>query len=564
MFLTLEATVKNDADARADLHALLSSGRLSFSEPLPQLANPSVNVTQPTTPIEKQHKQQEHSTLYYLYSLGKTPRLPGFDSFSVLKDALQILAHPHDLEQNNSDLDTTHTHLLEQLFRAEVRNKHHASLEPNNRTAASFHVDSTYNCAMATLMGRMASLHPCVLASQLNQLSSRAGSMLVASRADFISPEDPKGAEALLKRGNFKYYTQGEHFFIELPAPAAGILRSHNTLKHQQQQGHLDPRTASPLSTLYQTTLLYNAASKGYDVATDKRDTFDYCQYAISIASSLNDAQKQELLTLMSNIPQPDRLRKLVGHQLGTYTNASLEDRLAILGNLYGENSGLVEDQTIMMERLLAIDHTYTTFPMQLTSKKNNPTQAEANSLYLTGYTRSFEQLEQDIIQALDTGDEVMIAQAPVTAEGEVLSAHVVKINGYEYTPDTHELMFVLTDTQDEQKGQRKEASTQLMPQINSISLPHTQASRLWLEQMAQPFVRLLPDEGDRKKYRVPTVRDDFEPNPSDNPALSKLRSLYSLGKAPLLWQALMQPWLEQASEKTTEKIPSASETASS
>ncbi|MFM7389637.1 MAG: hypothetical protein ACKO34_03305 [Vampirovibrionales bacterium] len=535
MWQTLTQHLGNDTEALDNLNALLQSGRLTFNE-------------SPALPLASEG-MPKHSTLYYLYAMTQTPRLPGFSTQAILKDTLAILAHPADIEQNNAPLDDAHRTLLANISNSGVRNKHHATLDPHPRTPNEFNVEVTYNCAMASLMSRMANLHPSLLASQLNQLTSRQGSMTVHTTAALIAPEDPSSAALLLKGGNLRFSQQGQQFTIELPAPAAGIIRADNTFKQQAKGTLNDPRTATPLESLYQSTLLYNAANKAYDVATDKRDTLDYASHALSMAESLTNPQKQELLTLISGVPQLDRLRRLLRHQLESYPNLDPNEKQLILTHVFGENSGLVDTQTTLMERILAVNHSYTTFPLQITGNKPNARPEEATKIFLMGYTRSFETIEQELINALDKGGDVLVSQANMGEDGEVVSAHVVKLDGYERDPHTHELVFLVTNTQDNQKGQRKELAREWIPTLNTVTFPHEQANKLWLEQMARPFVRLLPDETDKQHYRVPTVRDDVEPTPDSNPALNKLRSLYGTGQAPVLWQSLIQPWLEEASQ---------------
>ncbi len=451
-----------------------------------------------------------HSTLYHLYAMATTPRLQGFNAKLLVQDALSLLAHPNDVEQDNVALgEGEQQAMLRTLQTPQPTNEHRQQVLPGVRTAASVNVVHTNNCAMAAQLSRMASTQPKELARHLNELTA-TGLFFKTVYPQDVLPENPAKAEEQLRTNNLRYYKVPKEgsFVVAIPAPAAGVQRAlaaHNKVAKGQALGQ---KEASALMVLYENTLLYNAVKKGYDVAADKRDTLDLAQVSIMGSASLKDEQKQALYGLFASSPRPDVIRAKVTQALDALPNLSKTDRAAILNNLYGENEGLTASEKNLMERLLETGAGYTNVQYQVMGPPPNANHSNENDQYLYGYTHSFEAIEKDLVSALNTGRHVLLAQSFTSEGGISATGHEVPVKGYGRNPKTGELEFYIADTDDDKKGLITMSAKELIPKIHHMALPYGIAAKSWEPVLAHPEQFFVPDAADAKRYKlIPTLK---------------------------------------------------------
>ena len=470
-----------------------------------------------------------HSTLYYLYALATTPRYPGFSAPLLLADAVDLLANPDAIEQENTPLNDQNTQLLVEYANHPMGDKHAQQQLPTPRTPNDVAVIRTFNCAMAAELSRMASQQPATLMRQLVQLSSPNATYYQTVFPQSILPEAPQKAEAWLKKQNFTYHKlPNGQFTVEMPAPKTGLVRALNTQQTLATNQALKAKEASPLMVLYQATLLYNAVRKDYDVAADKRDTLDLAEVTINSVKSLTQNQKHLLLAILQKTPRPDESRLQVNQLLQQFPQLTATDKQAILTNLYGENQGITPDELQTVQRINAeAGEPYSITTFQVLGPPANPTHETENDQYLYGYVRSFEQIQNALLASLQAGKEVIISKSFALPNGYCLPGHEVKIKTFQYLPSNQpnhppELYFGIADSDDHTKGLQWESARELVPLIHHASLPQQVAKPLWQDILAKPNNLLVPDQQDALNYQLMPMAQGKLPDNLQLPSTQK------------------------------------------
>jgi hypothetical protein len=481
-------------------------------------------------------EEQGHSGLYFLYALLTTPKKEGFNAKLLLTDALQIIANPDDIEQENTPLSAESTQALLTLSNHPTGNKHNQQQLPTPRTQQDVNIIRTFNCAMAAELSRMASQEPTQLLRQFVQLTSPEASYYQVVAPNTICPEYPKKAQKLLEKQNFTVQPLASgNFLVEVPAPETGIIRAFNTQQRMENGIPLGDKEASPLMILYQDTLLYNAVRKDYDVAADKRDTLDLAEVSIFSANSLSTEQKNLLLGILQQAGKPDIARSQVYQALNTMPSLSTTDKQAILNNLYGENQGITPDELQTIQRInTGTGEPYSIVNFQVFGPPANATHETENDQYLYGYVQSFEQIQQALITSLSAGKEVIISKTFALPNGFCLPGHEVKIKTFKLVPSPQankppELLFGLADTDDHTKGLQWESARELIPSLHHALLPEGIAKQQWQEILAHPQNLLVPDETDAQHFKLIPITNNPPPESLQLPGVQKQLELKRL-----------------------------------
>lgn len=357
-------------------------------------------------------------------------------------------------------------------------------------------------------MARMASLHPKELTRHLYELTRPAESFYEKARPEELSPEDPSQAYMVLAKQNMAYRRlEDGQLLVEVPASRAAVIRAQNTQGRLLEKGQLGHKEASPLQVLYQETLLYNGARKGYDVATDKRDMMDIAQTGIMQTPNLSSEQKAELVALLQN-PKADEGRQAFLQRFNAWkTTLTPLERTNILANLWGENQGLTGDEKLFNERLVNDGIQYELVNYQALGNPPNQTADNYGDLYLYGYNRNFEQIQGDLTKALAMGEQPILNESVAFGQGLTVPGHEVKLHGTDVDPHTGERRFYLVNTDDNKKGLEQIYARDLIPKIGHISLPKSLADEITKQMQALNGNVLVPDEEDAKRYALqPTV----------------------------------------------------------
>ncbi len=448
-----------------------------------------------------------HSTLYYLYAMTFGNKAPGWDSQTLLKDALNLLAHPQDVEQENTPLSPNFQTALLDALNQPTGDKHNAQVLPTKRSAQDVKVIRTFNCSEAAEMSRMASQNPKELMRHLVELTSPVESFYEKATPEELSPENPQEAmNELIKRNMAFQRTPEGGFLVEVPASRAAVIRAQNTQAKLLQGQALGAKEASPLQVLYQETLLYNGGRKAYDVAADKRDMLDIAQTGIWALSQLSDSEKQQLCSYLQ-IPQADEARQQFLNAFTPYqSKLSAQEVQGILESVWGENSGLTGDEKLFNERLVNDGKAFQLVQYQVLDAPMNANASNYGDLYLYGYRRDFKQIEADLVNALAQGEEPILNESIAMDGGLTVAGHEVKLEATDVDPKTGERRFYLVNTDDYAKGLEQVKARDFIPKVGHVSLPQKLSQPIQAEMDAVQGI-LVPDTTDAKSYDLqPTV----------------------------------------------------------
>jgi hypothetical protein len=179
-------------------------------------------LTSPKNPLLQTDGDNPHSTLYYLYAMAFAPKAQGWHAPSLVQDAVEILSHPQDIEQDNTPLEAPYKQALLAVSNHPSGDKHNAQVLPSARTEADLNVIRTFNCSEASEMSRMASLHPKELIRHLVELTSPVESFYEKATPQELSPDDPSQVYAELAKRNMAYQKTADgnllvEVFVEKP-----------------------------------------------------------------------------------------------------------------------------------------------------------------------------------------------------------------------------------------------------------------------------------------------------------------------------------------------------------
>ncbi len=458
-------------------------------------------------PLLQTQGDTPHSTLYYLYALAFGNKAPGWDSKTLLKDALNILAHPQDIEQENTPLNPDFQTALLDAVNQPTGDKHNAQVLPNKRSVQDVNVIRTFNCSEAAEMSRMASQNPKELMRHLVELTSPVESFYEKATAEELAPENPQEASNELVKRNMAFQRTPEGgFLVEMPASRAAVIRAQNTQAKLLKGQALGAKEASPLQVLYQETLLYNGGRKAYDVASDKRDMLDIAQTGIWALSQLSDTEKQQLCSYLQ-IPQADEARQQFMQGFAPYqAKLPAKEVQGILESVWGENSGLTGDEKLFNERLVNDGKAFQLVQYQVLDAPMNANASNYGDLYLYGYRRDFKQIEGDLVNALAQGEEPILNESISMEGGLTVAGHEVKLEATDVDPKTGERRFYLVNTDDYAKGLEQVKARDFIPKVGHVSLPKQLSQPIQSEMDAVQGI-LIPDENDAKHYDLqPTV----------------------------------------------------------
>lgn len=132
-------------------------------------------------------------------------------------------------------------------------------------------------------------------------------------------------------------------------------------------------------------------------------------------------------------------------------------------------SGGLTEDEKTEMESIIK-DNGGTqsvTYQSVIAGSPDAP-----DSTYLSGYNRSFENITQDIIQALKMGEPVIIGITETQHDGKIVNGHEITVTGAQVNKRNGEIEFIVADSDDGKPGAVYYSARKLVPQIHHIGLP--------------------------------------------------------------------------------------------
>jgi hypothetical protein len=187
--------------------------------------------------------------------------------------------------------------------------------------------------------------------------------------------------------------------------------------------------------------------------------------------------------------------------------NLTPEEKTMLLSNLWGENQGLTGDEKLFNERLVNDGTEYQLVNYQALGSPPNQTTQNYGDLYLYGYYRNFNEIQDDLLKALEMGEQPILNESIALEGGKTVPGHEVKLHSSDVDPRTGERRFYLVNTDDRKKGLETVYAHELIPKIGHISLPKPLADDIANAMQNLSGNVLVPDDTDAKHYLLqPTV----------------------------------------------------------
>lgn len=389
-----------------------------------------------------------HSTLYQLYAMLTTRRANGLDNKKLVNETVRILNRPYLITQKFGPLsETTGQQILQ------VRNNPtltRAGEMPSFKPLSweDLNVTSSATCVSSSVMYYMADKKPGELARHLNELTSPAAAFYEKVKLEELSPKNPQDAYRVLQENKIRYYRIApDEVMVKVELPQAGLLR---TINDSQQGIRTNVRTG--IETAYQSALTY-LATRSYDPATDMRDA-----------------------------EQPGETSK-----------------------------GLTEAENLLMERIIKDNGGVDSITYQVVGAKASPQPGEEGFPFLYGYSRTFEQTAQDLIQALQMGELIRIGITDTDDSGSIAGGHEIRIISAFVDKKDGELKFVVADSDDDIEAPVVRTARELIPRIHHAQLPIELADKIQAEiQQISPRY-YIPNQSDTATFQpIPFVPEQL------------------------------------------------------
>lgn len=459
-----------------------------------------------------------HSTLYQLYAMLKTERGHGYDGKTILKETVEVLNRPYTISQKFAPLSENAARQILQVRNNPGLNR--AGVAPPAKPLQwnDLNVENSATCVSSSVMYYMADRQPGELARHLNELTSPMNAFFEKARLDEISPDDPSQALQILKDHNIKYFISGPgEVTVKVENPPAGVIRSIDSQKVTTQRGkqQFDANknpvpnaydgARNGIEAAYQSALTF-LATRSYDPATDMRD---------------------------SEVP--------------------------------GEGSkGLTEPEKTLMETIIKDNGGVQSVTYQAVAGKANPQPGEEANSYLYGYTRSFEQTAQDIVEALKMKEFVIIGITDTDETGAIVGGHEITITSAYVDKKDNQLKFVVADSDDGVPSLVVRNASELIPRIHHAGLPVKVARRINQEINQNQGGYFVPDQNDEASFNLlPRQEGPMPVDPAQDPNQQQAEQTTSEQTQPAQSQpqtqqpaqAQAQP-AQQAGQQQVEWVP--------
>lgn len=167
-------------------------------------------------------------------------------------------------------------------------------------------------------------------------------------------------------------------------------------------------------------------------------------------------------------------------------------------------HKGLTEMQKSVMETIIKENGGVQSVTYQAVDSKANPaTPEEEGNSYLYGYNRSFEQTQKDIERSLKMKEPVVIGTTDTDENGAVVMGHEITIMAQYYSPQTHELIYGVADSDDDNPKLVARRARDIIPSIHHIGFPLALAKEINQEISTNQGIILTPDAQDAAHYTL-------------------------------------------------------------
>jgi len=172
---------------------------------------------------------------------------------------------------------------------------------------------------------------------------------------------------------------------------------------------------------------------------------------------------------------------------------------------------GLIEEQKTLLESIIRDNGGVVPITYQFTAA------GQENEAYLMGYFRNFEQTQQDLLQALNAGNSVIVGYVetdPAGHAGRLDVKHEVLVTGFGRHPQTGELMFTLADSDDGNPNLTQVTAREFIPKIHHAGFPAKQAFGIIQQIQGLGYNRYgVPSAQDAQRYTpIATVPRMMQP----------------------------------------------------
>lgn len=398
-----------------------------------------------------------HSTLYHLYAILKTPRTAGLDGERLVQETVRLLNKPYLITQKFSPLSENTAQVLMQMNNQpnKMLNRSGATSIKPQVTFDDIEILNSATCVPSSLMYKMADRSPGELTRHINELSSPLQAFYEKVKLTELSPDNPEMAYEILEINKIPYQkTSPDEVMVKVAIPEAGIVRAVNA--HNR---NISTSYRTGVEALVQSAYMF-LATKTYDPVTDLRDD-------------------------QSNP---------------------------------GEGSkGLTEPEKTLMENIIKDNAPIMPVTYQAVSAKLNPAPDEEGLPFLYGYNRSFEQTTQDIIDALNMGEAVIVGFVEPWPNGAIAGGHEITITSAFVDEKDGEIKFWVIDSDDDIPRPVVRTARELVPKIHHAGLPVELAKKVNadIQMMQQDQNYLVPDESDTQNFTP--VEFLSEPMPIEN-----------------------------------------------
>lgn len=384
-----------------------------------------------------------HSTLYHLYSILTTPRSSGLDGERLLQETVRLLNKPYLITQKFSPLSENVAQLLMQMNNQPNKMLNRSGSVPikSNVTFDDIEILNSATCVPSSLMYKMADRSPGELARHINELSSPLQAFYEKVKLSELSPDNPDAAYEILEANKIPYQkTSADEVMVKVPVPEAGVLRAINA---HNRPISADYRTG--VEALVQSSYMF-LATKTYDPITDLRD---------------------------------DQMNPEEG------------------------SKGLTEPEKTLMENIIKDNAPIMPVTYQAVSAKVNPAPDEEGLPFLYGYNRSFEQTTQDIIDALNMGEAVIVGFVEPWPNGAIAGGHEITITSAFVDEKDGEIKFWVIDSDDDIPRPVVKTARELVPKIHHAGLPVELATKInaEIQGMQEGQSYLIPDDSDAQNF---------------------------------------------------------------
>lgn len=391
-----------------------------------------------------------HSTLYHLYALLATPRAAdpvskshgsGYNPSELVNETVDFLNRPEAITQKFAPLSNEASQKILMVRNSPKTYSDPERIMPPTKFLEKEDLDVNDNsgtCVSSSVMHYMATREPSELVRHLNELTSPLNAFFEKVRLEEICPGNPAEALKILQENKIKPVFTGPGEILI----KVSLPPAGVIRAIDSQYAPFNHRYRNAIETAYQSALTF-LADYTYDPATDMMDDGS-----------------------------------------GNGTKGLIEQKKSLMATIIKENGGV---QSVTYQ---AVDN------------KLNPAPGEEKNCYLYGYTRTFEDTENDILQSLAMGEPVVVGVTDTDETGAIVTGHEITIDAAFKDKKDGQLKFIVADSDDQKPELLVEPSQKLTPTIHHADYLIKQAQPINQKIDNLPGV-MVPDFKDAQNYDI-------------------------------------------------------------